>query len=155
MSIAITTIIKPSRLFFFLLMFINLLCLVSLFWSIFLVKNSSSNELILVFIVAVVWVGSFFFQRQYLKQRRIVQLSISSKGRLILRELDENQNFTYGERVELISGSVLWSFLMMVHLKSQQGHKIILPIFFDSVDKDTFRRLSVAFHWLMIRLNAG
>lgn len=60
-----------------------------------------------------------------------------------------------GEIMYLMHGSTLWPQLLLLRLQSEKGQLCVLPILPDCVAPKTFRALSVALRWIALRSNSG
>lgn len=163
MSIAVTTVVRPSRL---------LLAMVTAAWlCVILIAGlvgcnyfgilSLWERLLLALTYFVMasscWILFFFAQKFYL-------IAISSAGQIRLLQLDSSANdvqqvFDNDNAgwlvVNMLEDSTLWPKLLLLRLRSGSGHLIILPILPDSVSLQSFRSLSVACRWIAARINQG
>jgi lysylphosphatidylglycerol synthetase-like protein (DUF2156 family) len=57
----------------------------------------------------------------------------------------------HGEPVLLLPVSTLWSWLLILHLRHENGRNSILTILPDAVGKESFRALLVACRWIAMR----
>lgn len=161
MSIAVTAVVRPSRL---------LLAMVTAAWlcAILIAGLVGCNYLgtlslwerlflaLTYFVMASsFWILFFFAQKFYL-------IAISSTGQTRLLELDSSANvvqqvFNNDNAgwfvVSMVEDSTLWPKLLLLRLRSNSGRLTILPILPDSVSFQSFRSLSVACRWIAARIN--
>jgi toxin CptA len=57
----------------------------------------------------------------------------------------------HGELVRLLPVSTLWSWLLILHLRHENGRNSILTILPDAVGEESFRALLVACRWIATR----
>jgi toxin CptA len=57
----------------------------------------------------------------------------------------------HGETVRLLPVSTLWSWLLILHLRHENGRNSILTILPDAVGEESFRALLVACRWIATR----
>ncbi|HWT70779.1 MAG TPA: protein YgfX [Oxalicibacterium sp.] len=57
----------------------------------------------------------------------------------------------HGELVRLLPASTLWSWLLILHLRHENGRNSILTILPDAVGEESFRALLVACRWIATR----
>jgi hypothetical protein len=154
MTIGITAIIKPSRVLTFSLLLMVLLTFFSIIWALFCLSRYQYFYFfcILFFLIGLILIRFFW---NYWENLKIFQLEISNKGDMVLRYVDRYGYIekTEAEIVYLQPHTVLWPFFIILLLKTQQNKIINLPIFLDSVEKNTFRSLSVAIRWISVRTN--
>lgn len=161
MSIAVSTVVRPSRL---------LLAIVTAAWlCVMLIVNLVGSNYFGIFplwerlflaatcfvVAAPCWSLFFFAQKFYL-------ITISSAGQMRLLELGSFANSTHEAFnvdnncwivVNLLENSTLWPKLLFLCLRSDSGRLIVLRILPDSVSPQSFRSLSVACRWIVARNN--
>ncbi|NMM27295.1 MAG: hypothetical protein HHJ12_08415 [Glaciimonas sp.] len=160
MSIAVTTVVRPSRLLLVMVTaaWLCIILIAGLVECNYLNILSSWERLFIAIIYFVVaslcWSLFFFAQRYYL-------ITISSAGQIRLLELGTSANNGWGVLdndnsgkfiVNLLEDSTLWPKLLLLRLRSDSGHLTILPILPDSVSLQSFRSLSVALRWIAARV---
>jgi hypothetical protein len=59
------------------------------------------------------------------------------------------------EVVRLMNGSTLWPYLMLLRLQAEDGRVTIVPVLPDCVSVATFRALAVACRWIAAHNNAA
>lgn len=163
MSIAVTTVVRPSRI---LLMMVTAACLCVVSIAVLVGCNYfdvlsawSRRLLVLVFAIAPIlcWNLFFFSQKPYLitisavGQIRILELASSVND---VREVFDASNSNWLV-VKLLGDSTLWPKLLLLRLRSEEGCNIVLPILPDSVSLHSFRLLSIACRWIAVRVNRG
>jgi hypothetical protein len=97
--------------------------------------------------------------------RKVLQLNISGTGQVRLSKVTDStpscreQNWPHvkdhGLQVSLQKNSTLWSHLLLLHLRSDDGMTTVLPVLPDSVSRDGFRALSVACRWIAVQKNSS
>ena len=53
------------------------------------------------------------------------------------------------EVVQLLKDSTLWSSMLLLRLRSTNGHVFVVPVLRDSTSTDSFRHLSIACRWIV------
>ena len=53
------------------------------------------------------------------------------------------------EVVQLLKDSTLWSSMLLLRLRSTNGHVFVIPVLRDSTSADSFRHLSIACRWIV------
>lgn len=90
------------------------------------------------------------------------EIHVSGTGQIRLRELLSNSHAPvrkdaeysvnqHGELVRLLPASTLWSWLLILHLRHENGRNSILTILPDAVGEESFRALLVACRWIATR----
>ncbi|MEO6352880.1 MAG: flagellar hook-length control protein [Burkholderiaceae bacterium] len=161
MSIAVTAVVRPSRL---LLAMVSTACLCVIlvaglvgcnYFGILPLWERLFLATTYIVVAISCWSLFFFAQRFYL-------ISISSAGQIRLLHLGRSadivpQAFDANNSdwfvVNLLDDSTLWSKLLLLLLRSDSGRLIILPILPDSVSIQSFRSLSVACGWIAARIS--
>ncbi|MEO8408459.1 MAG: protein YgfX [Oxalobacteraceae bacterium] len=161
MSIAVSAVVRPSRL---LLAMVSAACLCVIliaalvgcnYFVIFPVWSRLLLTLIYFIVANACWALFYFMQKFYL-------ISISSAGQIRLLELGSSTknvpevfdtNNPAWFVVNLLGDSTLWPKLLLLRLRSEAGHVIVLPILPDSVSFQSFKSLSVACRWIAVRIN--
>lgn len=160
MSIAVTTVVRPSRL---------LLAMVTMAWLCTILIAGlvgcnysgilSSWERLFIaftyfFVASLCWSFFFFAQKSYLinvsSNGQIRLLEVISLGNNVQDTFDVDSANMFG--VNLLEDSTLWPKLLLLRLRCDSGRLTILPIFTDSVSPHTFRSLSVACRWIAARV---
>ncbi len=151
MSIAVSATIQPSRM------------LASMLASMFVLANfaivyaglcTQVDKITILVIVLLSGLLSLTIFLRYCRRQHSVQLDISDSGDMIVRVLRANPSYFDSLNVKLSERSTLWQQLMLVSLYSDNGQNITLPILRDSVDVDTYRKLSVALNWIAMHTSS-
>lgn len=102
---------------------------------------------------------------------KVCEIHVSGAGQIRLRTLSESANpgrkdaeysgtghpgaedfvNQHGELVRLLPVSTLWSWLLILHLRHENGRNSILTILPDAVGDESFRALLVACRWIVMR----
>lgn len=161
MSIAVSAVVRPSRL---LLVLVSVVCLCVIVIAVLVGCNYFNTSpawlrlslaSIYFFLASICWAQFYFTQKFCL-------ISISSSGQIRLLELgsstrNELEEFSTDSAawlvVKLLENSTLWPQLLLLRLRSETGRLIVLPILSDSVSFQSFKSLSVACRWITVRIN--
>ena len=150
MSIAVSALVRPSRLLALLSLS---MCIVLLCTSLLLARVADEPLHHALAIVCAIAGGVVFLFP--LRRRKAVRIDITGLGqiRLVDTSLVAEAGLTRlsagnGEVVQLLSGSTFWSSLMVLRLQSGSGRVTVLIILPDSIDGGAFRALSVACRWI-------
>jgi len=82
------------------------------------------------------------------------RVDISSDGQIRLTQLPAAEDSSWtGDVVRLMPDSTLWANLLLLRLRTDDGKRMMLPIFPDSVPDGEFRALSVACRWVAAHNN--
>ena len=161
MSIAISAIIKPSRLLF-CAAYGMCLCLIVLGVAI---GTGLVGQFTLAAKIVITCISVFcalFAIFHLLRQKTVFRIDISGTGNIRLRQYGgaysaaktgEAGDGDGGEVARLVAGSTLWPGMMFLRLQSESGRVRTLQILPDSVSPQEFRTLSVAFRWIAARMN--
>lgn len=150
MSIAVSALVRPSRLFGQL----SVLMSIVLISAVVLLERVADEPLhhLLACICAIASGALLLFP---LRRRKAVRIDITGIGqiRLVDTSLVADAELAYpsvasGEVVQLLRSSTFWSSLMVLRLQSGSGRTTALIILPDSMDGDAFRSLSVACRWI-------
>ncbi|HEY4316212.1 MAG TPA: hypothetical protein VGN04_01290 [Herbaspirillum sp.] len=82
-----------------------------------------------------------------------IRLAIAGNGELTLVRCREKHPpaADRSEIVQLMPGSTLWPFFILLRLRQQNKNMIVVPFFWGSLSPQHFRRLSVACRWIAAR----
>jgi hypothetical protein len=107
-------------------------------------------------------VAAYVFFRT-VRHGKMCEIHVSGTGQIRLRmmsadagpvrkdaELGYSVN-QHGEPVRLLPVSTLWSWLLILHLRHEDGRNSILTILPDAVGEESFRALLVACRWIVAR----
>ncbi|MBS1169485.1 MAG: fliK [Burkholderiaceae bacterium] len=152
MSIAISVIVKPSRMLFRLLL---AMCLCVALAGIVIGGEIWGHYTLSarVALATACFVSAFIAILQIPRQRIAYSIDISGIGQIRIRQYSLRQQEVTGEweSVRLAEASTIWPSLMFLRLESRQRKKFVLRVFPDSVSADEFRALSVACRWIVAR----
>jgi toxin CptA len=151
MSIALTVTLHPSRKLHILAISFSLLILIVGIW----VSCTGNVSIFWRLCIALVCFGMSivnFIHVQSANQKNW-HITISEQGEF------QCQPFFYATKQGksstmrpylLASGTTLWSDVLFLRLKAQDSDTVIsLMIFSDALNKDEFRRISIACRWLI------
>ncbi|MBS1186757.1 MAG: flagellar hook-length control protein [Burkholderiaceae bacterium] len=151
-SIAISAIVKPSRL---LLRLQLVMCLCVALAGVTIGAGIWGHYPFAArwALAATCFVCAFIAILQILRQRIAFSIDISGIGQIRLRQYNLRQQEVAGEweSVRLTEASTIWPGMMFLCLESRQGKKFVLRVLPDSVSADEFRALSVACRWIVAR----
>jgi len=124
-----------------------------------LIAFGAVGDLILIEKVAVAAISTLvalyvFFRT--VKSGKMREIHVSGTGRIRLALHDgipapantEGSTNKHGEPVTLLPVSTLWSWLLILHLRHENGRKSVLTILPDAVSEESFRALLVACRWI-------
>ena len=157
MSIAVSAVIRPSRL---------MLALVALFSTVLfasavvlccrLAGKIPDLSRVMLSLLCVSAACSLFFIA--CRRKKSYRLDISGNGQIRLSEYRPTAVASSVDRctdidgssevVHLLKDSTLWPKLLLLRLQSQAGCVTTVPIFFDSTERRAFRAVCVACHWI-------
>lgn len=107
----------------------------------------------------VFFLASFGFYHG-MRSRKTIQLDISGTGQIRLLKAVGQPSCTaairphvkeIGEVVRLMKDSTIWPHMLVLRLQSESGRTTVVPVFPDSVDREAFRALSVACRWISVQ----
>lgn len=164
MSIATSVTIRPSRL---LLAMVGITCSMTMVIACMILFSyigdlpPASRYAVGVFVFFLAFFGFYHTVRN----RKVLQLNISGTGQVRLSKVTDSisscreQNWPHvkdhGLKVRLQKDSTLWSHLLLLRLKSDDGTTTVIPVLPDSVSRDGFRALSVACRWIAAQQNSS
>ncbi len=152
MSIALSAIIRPSKLLFFLsLTMCACIATVGLLVGLNLAGNFIFAARLAIACLSIVLVFLALFQIS--RKRKTFRIDISGIGqiRLVQYEPSHREYDATWETVRLAKATILWPGLMFLCLESGEGRTTLLPVMPDSVSAEEFRGLSVACRWIAMR----
>ncbi|MQR01699.1 protein YgfX [Glaciimonas soli] len=152
MSIAVSTRVYPSTI---LRMMVAMLCAAVMMVGV-LIAFGVIGHLPLIVNLLIGMVSIVFgiaAWRYYSRLRQVNYISISHLGQIRVGDIlsDTQTAPTQLDVAYLQSGSTLWSHLLLLRLRSDNGQMKTLIILPDSVSEDVFRSLSVALRWTALR----
>lgn len=160
MSIAVTAVVRPSRLMLVMVTaaWLCIILIAGLVGCHYLGILSSWERSFIVFgyffVASSCWSFYFFAQKTYLitissvGQIRLLKLGRSVNNEQIRLDNDSSGKFI----VYLMDDSTLWPKFLLLRLRSGNGRLTVLLILPDSVSLQSFRSLSVAFRWIAARV---
>ncbi|OWW19418.1 protein YgfX [Noviherbaspirillum denitrificans] len=159
MSIAVSTVVYPSRIHSMLIGAMALIAAVVAFVVAFGHLGDLSLSIRGLISSLLFFLASFGFYHG-MASRKTIQLDISGIGQIRLLTLEGNRSCSskkrphvtgMGDLVRLMDNSTIWTCLLLLRLQSEDGRMTVVPIFPDSVDRESFRALSVACRWISVR----
>lgn len=163
MSIAVSSVVKPSRILLAMTGAMSLLC----FAIGITIAAGFTGELspsVRFPIAAITVFLSFFGFYHGVGYGKPIHIDISGAGQLRLTEMRAEGACTEinwphvsksGEVVRMMNNSTLWPRLLLLRLQPVSGKVIVLPILPDSVSQDSFLALSVACRWIAAQNNSS
>ncbi|HYD62441.1 MAG TPA: flagellar hook-length control protein [Noviherbaspirillum sp.] len=162
MSIAVSAVVRPSRILFAMTRAMATGAALVGFAIGFGLVGNQSLAVHLAIASSVLFLAFFGFYHGT-RYRKTIQLDISGTGQIRLLKLAgeppcTDSNWPHvremGEVVRLMSDSTIWTHMLLLRLQSDDGEITIVPIFPDSVSRDGFRALSVACRWIATQKDA-
>jgi hypothetical protein len=162
MSIAVSAVVRPSRILFAMTCAMAVGAALVGFAIGFGLIGDQSLPVRLAIASSVLFLAFFGFYHGT-RDRKTIQLDISGTGQIRLLKLTgeppcTDSNWPHvremGEVVRLMSDSTIWPHMLLLRLQSDDGEITIVPIFPDSVSRDGFRALSVACRWIATQKDA-
>jgi hypothetical protein len=157
MSIAVSAVVKPSRLLSVMVatMSVVVLC------SGMAIGSGAVGNLAPVFrmitTVACMMVAGYVFYTAVIV-RKAHEIHISGLGQIRLAVQTANSlcdtkitEEMQAEPVKLLASSTLWSGLLILHLQNEKQRIEVVRILPDSVSAESFRALLVACRWIVMR----
>lgn len=158
MSIAVSVVVKPSRLVFAMVGFI---CLISVLIGLAVAFGRIGEPGFTARTAFVcVTIGAAVRGLYYLKRMgKAHHIDISGIGQIRLVETtaladpafcnEAPETMRAGVSVSLMDDSTLWPFLLLLRLQAEDGRITTLIVLPDTVDRPGFRALSVACRWIV------
>ena len=156
-GIATSVVVHPSRrLRFLLLLMAVLLGVVSLQ---LLRMPAAESRLVLHQLLSMVCVAAalrLFYRGLTLTKSCVIDVSgtgaihLHHTGRVAAEKrssVSDDQHSS--EVVQLLKDSTLWSSMLLLRLRSTNGHVFVIPVLPDSTSTDSFRHLSIACRWIV------
>lgn len=159
MSIAVSTVVHPSRVLFALngAMVLIAVCVAAGIGSGQIGTLPLAVRALLSSLVF--FLASFGFYHG-MRCRKTIQLDISGTGQIRLLKAEGKPSCTaairphvreIGEVVRLMDNSTIWQHMLLLRLGSESGRTTVVLVFPDSVDRETFRALSIACRWISVQ----
>jgi toxin CptA len=164
MSIAVSSVVKPSRL---LRATVGCMCFGAALIGCILGLGQVGNSLLLARVsVAGVCIFLALMGANWIaRNKKIRRIDISGAGQIRLTEYqvpedavpgtDRMKGPNSGDVVRLMADSTLWPNLLLLRLQAEDRRISVLPILHDSVTADDFRALSVACRWIALHQPSG
>lgn len=156
MTIAVSAVVKSSRLLFhFLVGLCLVVCVMGIIIGLGLLGELSPVQKTMI--LAISFLSAFLAIYKFGIGKKTLRIDISGIGNIhlshysVLEPLANKNDAAHkhiGQRVQLLEGSTLWANLMILRLKSDDQHIHIVPILSDSVTPEEFRSLTVALRWI-------
>lgn len=158
MTIAVSAVIRPSRLSLFLsLLFALNLCITAVLLFHRFESILGFMQRLVVAVVCVIPVFALLIS--VFRSRNIVRIDISGNGQIRLFHTKRSAHaFQFQNKVEisrndyeivrLLGDSTLWPYIMSLRLQSNTGKIFVVLIFPDSVEQPLYRSLLVALRCL-------
>ena len=156
MSIAVSVIVRPSRLLRWAVACMSALLLVTA--VLLLIPPGTGERLVFRHLSALVCVAAaiaLFFRRSRLSN--VSGIDISGTGVIRLHHTGRvaadarvpcSDGHSGGEVVQLLKDSTLWSSMLLLRLRSANGQVHTVIVLPDSMDAEAFRLLSMACRWI-------
>ena len=150
MSIAVSAVVRPSRV----LALLSLLMGVVLLTAAMMLERAAGEPLHhgLALVCAIASGHLVLFP---LRRRKDCRIDVTGIGQIRLVDTSPEAEAALttssvgdGEVVQLLRGSTFWSSLMVLCLQTGSGRKSVLIILPDSMERGAFRALSVACRWI-------
>ena len=169
MSIAVSTVVHPSRL---LALLTAAMCLFVLSIGVLLAAGQvgALDPLVRSTLSAACIFLALFVCYRTVQNRKTHHIDISGHGQIRLMEHSAlagqsadtgtgelagrpGQDQFSGEVVSLLAGSTLWPALLILRLRTEDQRVVVLHVLPDSVEGGGFRALSVACRWIAAHNN--
>ncbi len=161
MSIAVSAVVQPSRIVFFLTLGMSV---GSVLIGLFLGLNAFGPTLLWarMTLAALCGLSGLTAACRILQDRCAQRIEISGSGqiRVYAASVPPSNRHEPTERIgsadcpqDLLPSSTLWSHLMILNLRADNGVTTTLLILPDTMSQTSFRALSVACHWIAAHNN--
>lgn len=149
MRLAMTVLVKSSqRLKLYLLWILGLVYCGSSYVGMMQHKKFGFYGWMIV-VISLLWVVRLI--RGQLADTVSYKLEIDDEGRMVLHDMHLTLNEQDSYAISIDSPIVVWSQLILLHVRDESGIRRRLLIFRDAVSADEFRRLRVALTYLSQR----
>jgi len=158
MSIALSAVIKPSRL---LLALVATECMLTAASGLLIGFGGVGNLLlpIRISLATLCMMAALYGMWRYYRERRTIQIDISADGQIRMADIradDAAQALNPGLlQVRLLECSTICSQILLLRLRLASGSVRTIAILPDCVSKNTFRVLSVACRWIAAHRSDG
>ncbi|MEA5097116.1 MAG: protein YgfX [Burkholderiaceae bacterium] len=152
MSIAISVIVRPSRLLF-MLSLTMCACIAAVGMLVGFCLAGNFSFVVRLVIASLNFVFAFFALFHISRKRKTFRIDISGIGQIRMRQYESAhpEFVTEWETVRLAGASILWPGLMFLRLEAGGGQATLVPVLPDSVSADEFHGLAVACRWIAMR----
>lgn len=89
----------------------------------------------------------------YLRQRHSAYLEISDTGDIIFRRLNPQHQMLSSATLSIDARTSYSEYLMILHLRAQDGAIVVYPVLRDSVSADEYRKLAIVLRWMAAHAN--
>jgi toxin CptA len=149
MSIALSAVIKPSRL---LLALVATECALAGLVGVLIASGVIGNLLLPVraALATLCMSAAAYGMLRYCRGRGTIQLDIDANGQIRMAEIVASNinRISNPAPVQLLESTIIWSHLLLLRLRLASGSVRTIAILPDCVSNDTFRVLSVACRWI-------
>jgi toxin CptA len=162
MSIAVSAVVHPSRVLFVLKGGMALIA-IGVATAIGTGQIGDLPLAVCALLSSLVFFLASFGFYHGIRSRKTIQLDISGTGQIRLRNAEVKPSCTatfrphvkeIGEVVRLMDNSTLLPRMLVLRLRSESGRVTVVLVFPDSVNRETFRALSVACRWISVQNEA-
>ena len=142
MTIAVSVLVRPSRILAYLfLLFVLLINVVLLS----VVYSIVANVFVISLFSLTAGAGSVLLLLKFHRSQKECRLHVSNSGQIILHS---TQSLHEPQIVVLSKSSTLWQQMMLLHLRAVDGSLYTIVVLPDSVEVNAFRGLLVAMHYM-------
>ena len=163
MSIALSAVVRRSRMLMSALLAMSIFCLcVGAAIGLGMIGALSPLERSLLSACCLLAAGAAL--REILRPHADRRIDISGSGQIHLMELPARTACSNGSATAPVAGqttyrllatSTLWSFLLILDLRSNDGARLALIVLPDTMTQASFRALCVACQWIAAHNNRG
>ncbi len=148
MGLAVSTLVRPSGYLRSLLISLSALTIVCICYV-----GQVALDFLPAFVVGLLVAAScvlivLLFAR-WSRSREPFQLEVGEDFGVIVRRLDSALQILQSESWTLCSPLTVWPHLLVLHLKDLSGQKKVIWITSDSIDRQSFRKLTVTASYLV------
>jgi toxin CptA len=159
MSIAVSAVVRPSRLLFAMLLLMSGGAFI-VGGAIATAQVGEMHGLLRALLATFSFFLGFFGFYHGGRHRKHQHIDISGTGQIRLTGVaaigscsgpNRPHLIKGGEVVKLLGDSTIWSRMLILRLQTESGKITTVPIMPDCVSRDSFRALSVACRWIIAR----
>ncbi len=157
MSIAISAVVRPSRILYLLKLVMSCVLFVTA-WQLMTMATPAPPDSAQVFAGLLCGFAGCLLALSCRTQVKTLRIDITATGQIRLTHTSHDafipghdQHAKAGEEsevVQLLKDSTLWSSMLILRLRNGSGKVIVLPILRDCMTKNAFRSVCVACHWI-------